>query len=75
MKKFSKVLEEVENGKYYKVIVQVELLVPASNEGEASYIADSTISSIKNISEYSISQVEETSKEYMNENTINDLNK
>jgi len=59
MKKFSKILEEVENAKYFKVEVKVELLIPAENEGEASYIADSTMSSMKNISEYVISKVEE----------------
>lgn len=66
MKKFTSILEK--NGKFFKVEANLELMIPAENEGEASYIADSTMSSIKNISEYIISNVDEVSKEYITEN-------
>lgn len=48
MKKFTKVIENVESKRQFKITVQVEFMIEASNEGEASYIADSTISSLKN---------------------------
>ena len=70
MKKFSKIVESISNGKYYKITSEVELIIPASNEGEASYIADSTLSSTRNISNYIISSIEETSSEYMKENIL-----
>ncbi len=60
MKKFTKVLEEVENGKFYKVVAQVELIIPAENEGEAGYLADSALSSIENGSNYTIDNIEQT---------------
>ena len=68
MKKFTKIIEQIESGKFFKVEIDVELVIPADNLGEASYIADSTMASIKNVSEYVISSVEETSKEYVLEN-------
>jgi hypothetical protein len=46
MKKFTKVLEELENESFYKVDAQVELIIPAENEGEAGYLADSILSSL-----------------------------
>src|ERR1035437_9931847 len=67
MKKFSKILEDVENNKFFKVTAQVELLIPAETEGEASYIADYTTSDIKNLSNHNIFSVEETTKEYVKE--------
>jgi hypothetical protein len=60
IKKFTKIVEEVENGRFYKVIAQVELIIPAENEGEAGYLADSALSSIENGSNYTIDNIEET---------------
>ena len=57
MKKFSKILESNNSGKY-KVWSYVELVIDSDDEGEASYIADSTLSSIKNLSDYTITKVE-----------------
>jgi hypothetical protein len=62
MKKFSKVLEEVENERFYKVDAQVELIIPAENEGEAGYLADSILSSIEYGSEYVIDNIDQTDK-------------
>lgn len=62
MKKFTKILEEVENERFYKVTAQVELVVPSENEGEAGYLADSILASIEYGSEYVIDNIEQTEK-------------
>ena len=62
MKKFTKVLEELENENFYKVDAQVELIIPADNEGEAGYLADSILASIEYGSEYIIDNIEQTEK-------------
>lgn len=58
MKKFTKILEDIDNKRKFKVSAQVEFIIEASNEGEASYIADSTLSSIKNQSSYTINNID-----------------
>ena len=62
MKKFTKFLEEVENKRFYKVDAQVELIIPAENEGEAGYLADSILASIEYCSEYVIDNIDQTEK-------------
>jgi hypothetical protein len=62
MKKFTKILEEVENERFYKVDAQVELIIPAENEGEAGYLADSILASIEYGSEYIIDNIDITEK-------------
>jgi hypothetical protein len=62
MKKFTKILEEVENERFYKVDAQVELIIPADNEGEAGYLADSILASIEYGSEYIIDNIDMTEK-------------
>jgi hypothetical protein len=62
MKKFTKILEEVENESFYKVNAQVELIIPAENEGEAGYLADSILASIEYGSEYIIDNIDQTEK-------------
>lgn len=59
MRKFSKLVENIKGGKSFKVIAQVELIIQAENEGEASYIADSALSSLKDQSNYTINGIEE----------------
>jgi hypothetical protein len=68
MKKFSKVLEEVENLKNYKVKAEIELIVEADTEGEAGYLGDSILGGIKEQFSYSILNIEET------EDKINESN-
>lgn len=67
MKKFSSITENNNLGKYYKVKAEVDIVLQANNEGEAAYIVDSTLSSIKNQSSYDIKNIEETTKEEENE--------
>ena len=62
MKKFTKVLEELESESFYKVDAQVELIIPAENQGEAGYLADSILSSIEYVSEYVIDNIDQTEK-------------
>jgi hypothetical protein len=62
MKKFTKVLEELESESFYKVDAQVELIIPAENEGEAGYLADSILASIEYGSEYVIDNIDQTEK-------------
>ena len=66
MKKFTKILEEVENESFYKVDAQVELIIPAENEGEAGYLADSILASIEYGSEYIIDNIDQTEKRVAN---------
>ena len=62
MKRFTKVLEELESESFYKVDAQVELIIPAENEGEAGYLADSILSSIEYGYEYVIDNIDQTEK-------------
>jgi len=60
MEKFSKIIENIENGGYYKINATIELIVEAENSGEAGYLADSTLGSIEECSNYTIDLIEET---------------
>lgn len=60
MKKFSKVLEEVSNLKYYKIKAEIELIVEAESEGEAGYLGDSILGGIEEQSIYTVLNIEET---------------
>ena len=57
MKRFTSILES--SDKYYKILVELELILKANNEGEASYLSDSIVSSIKGQSDFKIKSVEE----------------
>ena len=60
MKKFSKILEDNSNQKYYKVFAKIELVIPADNEGEAGYLADSILASVEDSYDYTIQLIENT---------------
>ena len=57
MKRFTSILES--SDKYYKILVELELILKANNEGEASYLSDSIISSIKEQTDFQIKNIEE----------------
>lgn len=63
MKKFTKIVEEIENGRFYKVNAEIELIVPAENEGEAGYLSDSILSSIEHGYNYQIINIDETNED------------
>lgn len=71
MRKFTKIIEKLENGKFYKTSANIELIVEAENEGEAGYLSDSILSSIKESYDYTIIDIEET-EDRINENLQND---
>lgn len=60
MRKFTKILEDINNSSTYEISASVKLIVKADSQGEASYIAESILAGIENIGEYNISNVEET---------------
>lgn len=70
MKKFSKIIES--NGvKLYKVSAQLDIIVEASNDGEAGYLADLAFSKIKGVQNYNILKFEEsTDNSLMNESKV-----
>lgn len=57
MIKFSKILENKKSG-VYKAFAYIELEIESEDEGEAAYVADSTLSSVKNVSDYGITKIE-----------------
>jgi len=59
MKKFTKILENQNNEKFYEISVELKLLVKAENEGEAGYLSDSILGSIEEQSDYTILNIEE----------------
>lgn len=63
MNKFTHILEKNASKKYYRVKAEIDLSINADNEGEASYIADSSLASIDNQSGYNIRSIEEISEE------------
>jgi len=60
VRKFTKILEQAESGKLFKVDAQVQLIVPAENEGEAGYLSDSILSSLEYGSNYQLMNIDET---------------
>jgi len=75
MKRFTKIVENVESEKYYKIQSEVELVLKAGNEGEAGYLADSELGSIKSQSEFRISNIVEITKDEYNKIMLNESNK
>lgn len=71
MRKFTKILEKIENGKFYKTSANIEIIVESENEGEAGYLSDSILSSIKELYDYTILNIEET-EDRIDENLQND---
>ena len=70
MRKFTKIVEEVSDKKHFKVSAEIDLLIPADNQGEAAYKADRIITSMDNLSEYVINKVDETEVVLENKNTM-----
>jgi hypothetical protein len=60
MKKFTKILEQIENKKFFKIDASIQLIIPAENEGEAGYLSDSILSSLEYGSNYQLMNIDET---------------
>jgi carbamoyltransferase len=54
MKKFTRLVEQVESKRFFRINSELDLIVVASSEGEAGYLADSELGSIENHSEFRI---------------------
>lgn len=67
MKKFSKVLEQIENSRHFKVDATIELIIETDNEGEAGYLADSILGGVAEMSNYQIVNIDRT-EERISEN-------
>jgi hypothetical protein len=63
MKKFSKILESNTLKKYFKVECTLTLYIESENEGEAGYLSDSILGSIKEQTDFSIMSIEDVSEE------------
>ena len=65
MKKFSKITENKDNQKYFQITAEVTLIVKSETEGEAGYLADSILGSIKEQSDFKVQDILElTDEEY-----------
>ena len=63
MKKFTRLVEQVESKRFFRINSELDLIVVASSEGEAGYLADSELGSIENHSEFRIVNIEEITEE------------
>ena len=68
MKKFTKVYENSGAEKIYKITASITLEVKAANEGEAGYLADSTLGGIKENTNFVIENIEEVQESELLEN-------
>ena len=74
MKKFTKILENIIDKKYFEITAEVKLLVKADNEGEAGYIGDSILGGIEEQSDFIIQNISEISEEELKQFESNRMN-
>ena len=74
MKKFTKILENIIDKKYFEITAEVKLLVKADNEGEAGYIGDSILGGIEEQSDFIIQNISEISEEELKQFESNQMN-
>jgi hypothetical protein len=70
MKRFTKLVENIESEKYYKVTAEIELVFKTYNEGEAGYLADSDLGSLESQVDFRISDISEVSESEYKEMTF-----
>jgi hypothetical protein len=75
MKRFSKIYENSQSEKTYKISATVEIEVKAENEGEAGYLADSILGSIEDGVGFTIENIEETYEAFDTDSQESDLAK
>lgn len=63
MNRFSRLVEKLENERHYRISTEVDLIIKAENEGEAGYLADSELGSLKSHSDFRILNIEEITEE------------
>lgn len=63
MRKFTKILENISEQKYYEITAEVTLVVKSENEGEAGYLADSILGGIEEQTDFIVQNISEISEE------------
>lgn len=63
MKKFTKILENISEQKYFEITAEVTLVVKAENEGEGGYLADSILGGIEEQTDFIVQNISEISEE------------
>jgi hypothetical protein len=67
MRSFSRLVENLESKKFYKIETSLDLVLKAENEGEAGYLADKTLKGIDSQYDFQILNIEEVTKDQYNE--------
>jgi hypothetical protein len=70
MKKFSKILESEVKKNYYKATCNVELIIVAETEGDAGKLVDSDLGALEYLSDFSIENIDEISKDEYKEKML-----
>lgn len=63
MKKFTKILENIESEKFFEIDATIKLKVISDSEGEAGYMGDSILGSIQEQAGFKINNISEVSKD------------
>ena len=63
MRKFTKILENIAEQKYFEIKAEVTLVVKAENEGEAGYLTDSILGGIEEQTDFIVQNISEISEE------------
>jgi hypothetical protein len=63
MEKFTKILENKINEKYFEVYADIRLILKSDNDGEAGYKSDLILGSINEQVDFTVSKINELSKE------------
>jgi len=63
MEKFTKILENKINEKYFEVYADIRLILKSNNEGEAGYKSDLILGSINEQADFTVTKIGELSKE------------
>lgn len=67
MRSFSRLVENLESKRFYKIETTLDLVLKAENEGEAGYLADRTLKEIDSQYDFQIMNIEEVTKDQYNE--------
>jgi 4a-hydroxytetrahydrobiopterin dehydratase len=63
MRKFTKILENITQQKYFEITAEVKLVVKAENEGESGYLADSILGGIEEQTDFIVQNISEISED------------
>ena len=72
MEKFTKILETTNKKKFYKSDCKVELVLEADTEGEAGHLIDSDLGGLEYLSDFTIGDIKEITKEEYKKKTISE---